>query len=238
MLFIPNLPGVPSLTGYTDNIFPLILSDAIAAINNILDPPQWGIYIDGEPVITPASFSSQQAGSTFSALSSIAALIGIPNVVPVTGSTVEFDYAADSPISNYPQEQGAFQSYNKVQLPFEIKLKIGCSGDEAERQAFQSTLAALLISTALVDIVTPETVYSSCNCKHVDFRRSARNGVTLIVADVWFEQVRVISATEFSNTKSPAAAEPQSLGNVQPQTPNGAVTQQYQSNLNLFGGAF
>jgi hypothetical protein len=38
--------------------------------------------------------------------------------------------------------------------------------------------------------------------------------------------VRVISATEFSNTQSPAAAGPQSLGNVQPQTPNGAVTQQ------------
>lgn len=237
MPFVPNLPGVPSLTSYADNAFSLAFADALSVINNLVEV-SWGIFIDGEPVITPASIVSQQIGATLSAISSIAALIGIPNVVPVTGSMVEFDYAIDAPISNYPQEQGAFQSYNKVQLPFEIKVKVACGGSDAQRQAFQSTLNALVVSTALVDLVTPEVTYQSCNCKHVDFRRTARNGVTLIIADVWFEEVRVISATEFSNTRSPAVEGQQSLGNVQPQAPSGAVTQQFQSNLDLRGGAF
>lgn len=237
MPFVPNLPGVPSLTSYADNAFSLAFADALSVINNLVEV-SWGIFIDGEPVITPASIVSQQIGATLSAISSIAALIGIPNVVPVTGSMVEFDYAIDAPISNYPQEQGAFQSYNKVQLPFEIKVKVACGGSDAQRQAFQSTLNALVVSTALVDLVTPEVTYQSCNCKHVDFRRTARNGVTLIIADVWFEEVRVISATEFSNTRSPTVEGQQSLGNVQPQAPSGAVTQQFQSNLDLRGGAF
>jgi hypothetical protein len=229
---VPNLPGVPSLTSYADNAFSLIVSDALSAVSSLFEPA-WGIYIGGEPVITPASLVSQQLGTTFSTISSVAALIGIPNVVPVTASTIEFDYAADSPISTYPQEEGAFQSYDKVQLPFDLKLKLACGGSDAQRQAFFSTLEALRTSTALVDVVTPEAVYASCNCKHVDYRRTARNGVDLILADVWFEQVRVISATSFSNTQSPAAASTQSLGNVQPQTPSGSVTQLF----NGVGGA-
>ncbi len=223
---VPNLPGVPSLTSYSDFVPSLLVSDALAAITGLLGP-SWGVYLQGQPLITPASILTQSLGVEIGAISTIAALIGFPNVVPVTASTVEFEYTADSPISTYPQEQGAFQSYDKVQLPFDIKLKIACGGSASQRQAFFDTLEAIRTSTVLLDILTPEKIYTSCNCKHVDYRRNSRNGVTLILADVWFEQVRVISQTQFSNTQSPADSGTSALGNVQPQTPTSAVSQQF-----------
>lgn len=228
MVDVPNLPGVPPLTNYSTDFGALIFGDALSAITQLFQPV-WGIYIAGQPIITPASSVSQQVGAALGVLSSLASLIGVPNVVPVVASTIEFDYSADAPISTYPQEEGAFQSYDKVQLPFDVKLRLASS----QRQEFFSTLEALRTSLALVDIVTPDGVYSSCNCKHVDYRRTSRNGVDLVLADVWFEQVRVISATSFSNTKSPTDSSTQALGNVQPQTPSANVVQQF----NGLGGA-
>lgn len=223
---VPNLPGVPPLSSYSPNGVGLAIADVPILLNAFLGPV-WGIYIDGAPVILPASIFTQAISPLLGAISTVASLIGFPNVVPVIASTVSFDFSADSPISNYPQEKGAFQSYDKVQLPFDIKLKLACGGSASVRQAFFSTLEALRTSTALVDIVTPEAVYSSCNCKHVDYARTASNGVDLIIADVWFEQVRVGSALTFSNTQNPGDAGQQSIGNVQPVAPSSAISQQF-----------
>lgn len=221
MADVPNLPGVPPLTNYSTDFGALIFGDVLSAVTQFFQPV-WGIYLEGQPIITPASSVSPQIGAAFGVLSSLASLIGVPNVVPVVASTIEFDYSADAPISTYPQEEGAFQSYDKVQLPFDVKLRLASS----QRQEFFSTLEALRTSLALVDIVTPDGVYSSCNCKHIDYRRTSRNGVDLVLADVWFEQVRVINATTFSNTQNPTNSSTQSLGNVQPQTPSANITQQ------------
>lgn len=223
---VPNLPGVPSLSSYSGNGISLAVADAAIVVTSFLGP-QWGVYIDGAPVITPASIFTQAISSLLNTVSTVASLIGFPNVVPVIGSTVEFDFSGDSPISNYPQENGAFQSYNKVQLPPVAKIKIACGGDASQRQAFFGTLQALRKSTALVDLVTPEVVYTGYNCNHVDFRRSAANGVTLIVADVWFEQVPQAAALSFSNTQQPGDAGTKAIGNVQPVAPTSAISQQF-----------
>jgi len=229
---VPNVPGVPSLSSYSSNLTPLIIGDALIAVAAFLRPA-WGIYLNGSPVITPASFITQQFAQTLGAISSIASLIGFPNIVPTIASTIEFDYSGDSPISTYPQEEGAFQSYDKVQLPFDVRLKLACGGTTSQRQAFLDTLEALRTSTVLLDIVTPEKVYSDVNCKHFDFSRRASNGVQLIVADVGFQQVRIEQASTFSNTMNPTSSATQSIGNVQPQAAPATVTQQF----NGLGGA-
>lgn len=223
---IPQVPGVPALASYGGSIGPLIIADALVAISTFLRPG-WGIYVDGFPVITPATFFTQQINSTLGAISQVASLIGLPNVVPSFASTAEFDYSADSPISNYPQEEGAFQSYDKVQLPFDIRLKLTSGGSASQRQAFLDTLEALRTSTRLVDILTPEKVYPNCNCKHVDFSRRGHSGVELITADVGFQQVRVVSASLFSNTLSPTTAAPAASGNVQPQATSSVIDKSF-----------
>jgi len=216
MANVPNVPGVPSLSSYSGGGAVLALTDSLLLLSAIL-PSTWGIYIDGTPVITPANQLTQLLAPTLATVSQIASLVGLPNIVPVIASTVDFEYAARSPISNYQQQAGAFQSYNKVQLPAEITVKIACGGAASQRASFLNTLESLRTSTTLVDIVTPEQVFQSYNCTQYDYRRRAENGVTLIVADVRFELVPVTATAQFSNTQQPGNAGQQSVGNVQPQ---------------------
>jgi len=198
----------------------LLLADAEDLVLGSLLAPTWGIYLNGAPVIQPASVAGQQFSAALQQIASIASLLGAPNIVPVAASTVEFEYAGDSPISNYPQEQGGFQSYNKVYLPFDVKLRLACGGDTTNRQSFLNTCIAIRKSFALFDIVTPELTFTSVNCTHIDWRRNAREGVELIQVDLWFQEISVTGAVSFTNTQQPGDAAPQSLGNVQPQTPS------------------
>lgn len=134
-------------------------------------------------------------------------------VILTVDSVASVEYARDYRISDYPQEQGAFESYNKVQTPFQGKVSflIGPS-----RRIFLNEIEAQLKSLQFVSLVTPEITYPSANLTHYGFRRQARHGVTLLIVDVWCEEVRVIGSAQLSNTKEPASAPTQENGNVQP----------------------
>lgn len=139
-------------------------------------------------------------------------------------SVVTFEYRQDNPVSDYPVEDGGFQSYDKVQLPADIKIKLAAGGSVSNRQQFLASLDAEMNTTDLYDVLTPEQVYVGYNFTHRDLHRNAGN-VGLITVDVWFTEIRVTAATTFSNTQQPSEAARQSVGNVQPQTPNERVSQ-------------
>jgi len=219
----------------------LLTADAADLALGTILTPQWGIYLNGAPVILPASIFSQQVFGSLSAVAGIASAaialvapsLGAPNLLPSTASTVDFEFAAESPLSDYTQEQGAFQSYDKVTLPFDIKIKLKCSGNAQVRQAFLSTCQWIRNSLNLFDIVTPEQKFRSVNCHHVDWRRTAASGVSMIVVDLWFQQIAVTSSSTFSSTQNPAEAGQQSLGNVQAQPPGQSVTSQFGSGIKV-----
>lgn len=213
------------------NIVSLLTQDAAELTLSALLQPTWGVYLGGVPVLQPASIVGNLINSALAPINAIAGLIGVPNIVPVTASTVEFEYAQDFPISTYTQEQGAFQSYNKVQLPFDVKLRMTSGGSLTVRQNFLNTCLAIANSTSLFDVVTPEMIFSSVNCSHISWPRSAKKGNTLITVDLYFEQINVITATNFTNTLTPVSSGQQSIGNVQPQTPNTTV----QNSFNAIG---
>ena len=209
----------------------LLTADALDLSIGTLLAPTWGVYLNGQPVIQPATQAGQIISAALAPVEAIASLIGAPNIVPVMASTIDFEYGQDRPISNYPQEQGAFQSYDKVTLPFDVKVRLACGGSVSNRQAFLTTCMAINASFALFDVVTPEYTYTSVNCHHMDFRRSARAGVTLLAIDLWFENVPVSAAAIFTNTQQPGNSARQSIGNVQPQSP----AQSIQSSFDAFG---
>jgi hypothetical protein len=198
----------------------LLTADAEDLILGAFLTPAWGIYLEGVPVIQPASIQGSVFAASIAPIQAIASLLGVPNILPVMASTVDFVFSQDWPISNYPQEQGAFQSYDKVTLPFDVKLKLACGGSISNRQAFLNTCLAIANSFALFDVVTPEITFTSVNCTHIDWPRSARRNNTLIEVDLWFQEISVSASAEFTTTQQPGDAAPQSLGNVQPQTPN------------------
>lgn len=204
----------------------LLLSDAADLALGTFLAPQWGIYLNGSPVIQPATPFNQVLAASLAPIQAIASLIGAPNIVPVTASTVEFEFGQDFPISNYPQEQGAFQAYDKVTLPFDVKMKLACGGSQANRQAFLTTCLGIANSFALFDVVTPEITFTSVNCTHIDINpRSARAGVSLLRVDLWFLEIPVSAQANFLNTQQPGDAGTQSIGNVQPISPSASESQ-------------
>jgi hypothetical protein len=134
-------------------------------------------------------------------------------------SIVDFDYKQDWPTSDYPVEDGGFQSYDKVELPFDVRVRVASGGTEAERESLLSSVRAAAGTLDLFDVVTPEQTYSSCNITHVDFKRTSSNGVGLILIDIWFTEIRITSTSTFTQTQQPGNAGQVNTGNVNGQAP-------------------
>ena len=138
-------------------------------------------------------------------------------------SVLTFDYRQDSKVSDYPQEKGAFQSYNKVATPFDARVQLTKGGTEADRAAFLASIETAAASLDLFDVVSPEKVYRSANLERFDYRRTAQAGVGLITVDLWLTEVRETVETRFAKAKKPSGAAAISGGIVQAKTSAASV---------------
>ena len=193
MPFIPDLPGVPPLSSFAPpGIFTVLAGDAISALLGFL-LPQWGIFLDGVPVL-------------------------------VYDSQISFEFRQDFPISTYPVEQGSFQSYDKVQLPSEIRVRLSAGGSVFNRQAFLATIDLAMSTTLTYDVVTPEKVFLNYNFTHRDLVRTADQGVGLIVVDLWLTEIIQTASALFQNTQLPGQAGQFGSGYASPTPPSSSVS--------------
>lgn len=192
---VPQLPGVPAIPR-----LPSTIGGAIASVAAV------------------ASAASLQPADPYAATPwQITDDTGNPLVVP--DSVVEFEYRGEMRVADHPVEQGSFASYNKVIVPFDARLTISCGGRGAmTREAFLSTLQSLRLSLQLVTLVTPDAIYPDCNLVHVDYRRTNRHGVSLLLAQLWFQEIRVTGVATVT-TVQPSGASPTGVGDVSPQSP-------------------
>lgn len=200
---IPNVPGVPPLPRLPSfqNIPPTLLNSDVGSSFGQFSSPIWGLYKDGNSVITADSVQTLQ-------------------------------YRQEWNIADYPMEKGAFESYNKVSTPFSAKIRFASGPAEKDRTALLDTIGQVAGTLDLYDLITPEHTYSNVNIEHYDFSRSSHNGVGMIMVDVWVVEIRQNATTTFSNTQSPAAADPVNGGAVQmyalPQSAQNQVNQMIQ----------
>ena len=177
-----------------------------------------------EPTPAPAPASS---GTTVSAPAKPKWGIYLNGADVVLADTVvSFEYKGESRISDYPQELGAFQSYNKVQLPFDARVMMVKSGTEADRASFLAKLDIISKSFDLYDVVTPEFTYIGASVQRYDLRRTAREGVGMITVDVWLKQVRAGAVAAFTSTASASGQDKKNVGAVQPQAPTAGQASQ------------
>lgn len=194
----PNFPGVPALKSAP-------LAAVIVLGNGVLQKglnyfkPQWGIY--------------RSDGKT-------------PAINP--DSMLSVDYSNMQNISQYPVEQGSFTSFNKVQTPFRIIVKMAKGGTKASRQVFIKELEDLNDSLELFTIVTPERTYRNANVERYDITRSADSGAGMVISNVYFTEIREASVTtSTTQAKSPAAPSAQAMqsnGQIQPGASTAPVT--------------
>ena len=210
---VPLAPGVPPIPrpnalAQTQNNIVLLAADA-AILLALFIGPQWGLFLNGAPAFESIPGIGGIAGGTVNAL---AQLLGASSL-----SVGQIEYRLDYRISTAPQEEGAFLSYNKVSTPFQAKVTYILGGIAAARGAFLTAVQNYQASLTLLSLVMPEKTYPSCNVVHHDYRRSARNGVSMLIVDIWVEEVRVTGTAAFSDTATPAGADQLNGGTVQPQ---------------------
>lgn len=198
---VPQFPGVPQLLRMVGTPVIGIVNAALIRVGLGqfalgLEAPQWGIF-DSD---------------------------GKPMAMADTVLGIEF--RNDSRVSNYPQEKGAFASYNKVGTPYESRIRLVKGGTETERTQFLLAIETAQRSTNLYNIVTPERTYKNANVVVYDYRRETQSGVTLLIVDLFLVEVRQVTVSPYSSTgaapiipsqtSSPGAASPQNQGQVQP----------------------
>ena len=185
---IPMVPGVPPIArspAFPPSELPPFVSSDSPTIKSALGPQQWGIFDSN----------------------------GTP--VIQSDSVVEVDFANEYRISDYPIENGGFESYNKVATPFDARLIFTKGGNDSTRASFLASAASALQSLNLYSVLTPEVSYANANVIHYDYRRTAKAGATLITLEVWLREVRVTVTSRF--TKSTSATSPLNTGTVQAQ---------------------
>lgn len=186
---VPVAPGVPPVlraASAAAAVLPVLLLADGPAALQRFAPPQWGIYFSDG---TPAL---------------------------IADSVLDVEWRQEYRIANAPQEQGAFTSYNKVQLPFDARVTFAQGGTQADRSEFLQELLQAAASLDLLNLVTPEIIYVGVNIVHHGYRRMARHGVSLMGIEVWLEQVRVSGTVQFAsgNTGSPSGANAVNIGGV------------------------
>lgn len=183
---VPNVPGVPPLdrgiNTFQQNIS--LQPDTSSTFGQPDAAVQWGIFKDGQPVVTAES-------------------------------VIRVEYRQDWDLLDYPLEKGAFESYNKVNSPFDARVRFASGESEQARQALLQSIETIAGTLELYDVITPEKIYQSTNVTHFDYSRTSDRGVCLLQVDVWVIEVRVVAVAKFSSVKSDAAADPVNDGTVQ-----------------------
>lgn len=190
---VPNVPGVPQVVRQAlNNVAPQVqaaLTSDDPGIAGLVQAPQWGIF--------------DSAG----------------NPVALADSVISFEHSKEWRISDYPIEEGAFESYNKVETPFDQRITFAKGGTDADRADFLDAVDAAVASLELYTVTTPEVTYTGANIVRYDLTRRATAGVTLLLVDLQIREVRVTATSTFSNTKDPSGAKQQNGGTVQTGSP-------------------
>lgn len=203
---VPNVPGVPQLARNAANS---IISQANSIVG-VIGSLGGGFDLLGADGPGVSSATSAAQWGLFDSGN---------NMVITPDSFLGLESMKEYRVADYPIENGAFGSYNKVETPFIGKVTYGKGGLESDRTQFLLDIQSAASSLDLYSLITPEISYPNVNVTHYDYRRTSKNGVTMLTVEVWVEEIRDVVTAAFSNTQKPEGANTSNDGGVQPQTP-------------------
>lgn len=153
-------------------------------------------------------------------------------------SIVDFDYRQEFKVSNFPVQDGKFASYNKVNNPFDLSVRLSKSGTKVDRAKFLQQIETLLNTLDLYKILTPEKSYLNCNLTRYEVMRRGPVGAYFLTdVDLFFMQILPVTA-QYTTTavttqdaKQPGAKPPVNLGALQPQAVATAVVDKVKSGV-------
>ena len=130
---------------------------------------------------------------------------------PVVSSdnVVSMDARQEWVIADFPIEGGAFESYDKVQRPFDVRFRFSTGGSVGARSAMIESIKSIANDFNLYMFVAPDDVWENVNVSHFDYHRAAAQGNGLFSVDVWGWQIQLnTGAGMLDNAASPASSDP------------------------------
>ncbi|KAK0360158.1 hypothetical protein LTR94_028400 [Friedmanniomyces endolithicus] len=118
-------------------------------------------------------------------------------------------------VADYPVEQGGFESYDKVAMPFDATVRMTKGGTLADRDAFIKDVQAIRGDRKIYHVSTPEASYLNVNIVNVQIDRTLESGAGLIIVDISLREIRQNAKAEFSKSKDPASVSPYNNGVTQ-----------------------
>jgi hypothetical protein len=181
-------------------------------------------------------------------------IFGAPAVTPFWGvfdsTTLKSLLNADSFLSfrgkgasklvDFTIQEGAFDTYDKVQIPGTVTLRVSKSGSASDRAALLAQVDALLASITTCYITTPEKTYQNMNMEDFELiRDTEKEAFFFTQLDLNFREIRqqqavyttTTSAPDLSNATAPSAQSPVNLGIAAPTVPSNYVQQAAATNL-------
>lgn len=129
-------------------------------------------------------------------------------------SMLAAEYRNESAISDYPVENGAFASYNKVDSPFDVVVRLACGGSDLRRAAFQAACEVARGTLRTYTIVTPTRTYESINFIGISVQNSRSEGANLLTVELTGREVRETASAQQS-PKSASAYDTVDQGLIQ-----------------------
>jgi hypothetical protein len=130
-------------------------------------------------------------------------------------SITAIGYDAETRLADYPIEEGGFETYDKVALPFLNRVVMTKGGTLEQRRAFLRAVEEIRLNLELYNVVTPEWAYTDVNVTRVGIDRSREQGAGLITVELQLQEIRQNATASFSQTRDPASADAVNIGSVQ-----------------------
>lgn len=205
---VPNLPGVPPLARSALTAISTV-QGLVSAVGNTLQffkgkqpGPLWGVYDSGMKSVVTAD------------------------------SFLSFRAKRSTKIADFPIQDGGFNSYDKVTIPFTTAIRISRGGSVSDRADLFAQLDALIASLLLYSILTPEKTWLNVNMEDYEVvRESNKDAYFFTQVDLSFREIRPVvavytttdSAPDLTNAQQASASPSINQGVVVPTVPSNAV---------------
>lgn len=130
-------------------------------------------------------------------------------------SFLSFKIEDTSKVSDFPTEEGAFATYNKVSKAYKAEIQLAVSDTPARRTAFLSKLADVRKSISTMHLVTQDYIYLNATLEDYTTARVTKGGVGRVVARLNFVEVRTVASQYgVAKVRSAGAAKVVNTGTV------------------------
>lgn len=138
----------------------------------------------------------------------------LPLTIPSSWGSFAPKY--ETAMSDYAQEQGAFQVYNKVARPQTVTVTLIKTGSDVARFAWLAAIRQMeaQFPTQLYTLISPQDVFIDYAIQRMSYETRKERGTNMLYLDIVFAQIPQIPSATPSNTVAPKSGPVQQIGQL------------------------